>query len=175
VTRDNRPGDAVDSIVEDWRRERPDLETGPLQVLGRLHRAYLRYHALVAVPVEARGLSLAGFDVLTALRRAGEPYRLTAGELAATGLVTSAGVTLRLDRLEKDGLIVRERDPKDRRVVYSRLTPKGLQLIDELFEEHVLNEERMLAGLGGKDRDQLARLLSRLERSLQAADAAPVD
>ncbi|MFE2187301.1 MarR family winged helix-turn-helix transcriptional regulator [Streptomyces sp. NPDC059455] len=166
--------DAVQSIVDQWRRERPDLDTSPLQVFGRLHRVFLRYQSGIGGPVEKHGLSLAGFDVLTALRRAGSPYRLTAGELAASGLITSAGVTLRLDRLEKDGLIARERDPEDRRVVYSRLTDEGLRRIDELFAEHLRNERDMLGGLSPAECRQLAGLLGKLERSLEDAQGAAV-
>jgi len=161
--------DAVETIIEDWRRERPDLDPAPLQVLGRLHRTFLRYQSVVARTVQSHGLNLAGFDVLTALRRAGTPYRRTAGELAASGLITSAGITMRIDRLEKDGLIVRERDPGDRRVVYSRLTDEGLRRIDVLFAEHLENERRMLAGLTAEECAQLGVLLGKLERSLDAA------
>ncbi|MEV7403867.1 MarR family transcriptional regulator [Streptomyces sp. NPDC091267] len=163
--------DAVASIVEDWRRERPELDTAPLEVFGRLHRAFLRYSAAISRPVERKGLSMAGFDVLTALRRAGAPFRRTAGELADSGLISSAGVTLRIDRLEKDGLIRRERDPEDRRVVHSRLTDEGLSVIDELFSEHLDNERQMLAGLSPAECRQLARLLEKLERSVLAAEA----
>lgn len=162
--------DAVDSIIEDWRRVRPGLDTTPLHVLARLHRSYLRYQTLIGRTMEAGGLSMAGFDVLTALRRSGEPYRLTAGQLAASGLISSAGVTLRIDRLEKDGLITRERDTRDRRVVHCRLTSKGLELIDRLFVEHLENERRMLAGLSAAEREQLGDLLARLELSLEAAE-----
>ncbi len=162
--------DAVDSIIEDWRRVRPGLDTTPLHVLARLHRSYLRYQTLIGRTMEAGGLSMAGFDVLTALRRAGEPYRLTAGQLAASGLISSAGVTLRIDRLEKDGLITRERDARDRRVVHCCLTPKGLELIDQLFADHLENERRMLAGLSAEERGQLGDLLAKLEESLEAAE-----
>jgi len=162
--------DAVASIVADWRRERPELDTAPLEVFGRLHRAFLRYSAAISRPVERKGLSMAGFDVLTALRRAGAPFRRTAGELADSGLISSAGVTLRIDRLEKDGLIRRERDPQDRRVVHSRLTDEGLSLIDALFSEHLDNERRMLAGLSADECAQLAGLLEKLERSVLAAE-----
>lgn len=165
-------GDAVDRIVEDWRRERPELDTSPLQVLARLHRAYILYQLQTARPMTDHGVSLAGFDVLTALRRAGAPYQLTAGELAASGLISSAGVTLRLDRLEKDGLIARERDAGDRRVVRCRLTTSGLTLIDALFEEHLAMEQRLLAGLSPRDRAQLSTLLVKLERSIQEATDA---
>lgn len=158
--------DAVRSIVEDWARERPELDTSPLQVLARLHRAYLRYSVQIARQLEQHGLTMAGFDVLTALRRAGAPYRLTAGELAAAGLISSAGVTLRIDRLEKEGLLTRVRDSQDRRVVRCELTDKGLRLIDEVFSEHLDNEQRMLAGLSERERTRLADLLAKLELSL---------
>ncbi|MEU4999046.1 MarR family transcriptional regulator [Streptomyces sp. NPDC021622] len=85
-------------------RERPELDTSPLEVLARLHRTFLPYNTRLTTAIERHGLAVAGFDVLTALRRAGAPYRLTAGQLADSGLVSSAGVTLRIDRLEKDGL-----------------------------------------------------------------------
>lgn len=162
--------DAVRSIIEAWQRERPELDTSPLQVLARLHRAYLRYSVQMARTLERHGLSLAGFDVLTALRRAGAPYQLTAGELAAAGLISSAGVTLRIDRLEKEGLLIRERDVDDRRVVRCCLTDKGLRLIDEAFSEHLDNERHMLAGLSERERKQLGELLAKLEISLNSAD-----
>ncbi|GAA2309115.1 MarR family transcriptional regulator [Streptomyces kunmingensis] len=164
--------DAVTQIVADWARERPELDTAPLEVLARLHRSFLRYNTKLNASIERHGLSVAGFDVLTALRRSGKPYRLTAGQLADSGLVSSAGVTLRMDRLEKDGLIVRERDADDRRVVYSRLTGTGLAKVDEVFAEHLDNEARMLAGLSPSERRQLARLLGKLERSIVDSDEA---
>ncbi|MFB7598199.1 MarR family winged helix-turn-helix transcriptional regulator [Streptomyces sp. NPDC056160] len=170
--RAGRRPDAVAGIVEDWARERPGLDTAPLEVLARLHRAYLQYHSRLTAQIERHGLSVAGFDVLTALRRSGAPYRLTAGQLAASGLISSAGVTLRLDRLEKDGLLVRERDAEDRRVVYSRLTEAGLRKVDEVFGAHLENERRMLGGLSPAERRQLARLLSSLERSIVESDEA---
>lgn len=170
-----RRPDAVSGIVDAWARERPELDTSPLEVLARLHRSYLQYQSRMVSQLDAHGLSVAGFDVLTALRRAGAPYRLTAGQLAASGLISSAGVTLRLDRLEKDGLLVRERDAEDRRVVYSRLTDAGLKKVNELFAAHLENERRMLGGLSPAERRQLAGLLSKLERSIVESDDAGPD
>lgn len=95
---------------------------------------------------------MAGFDVLTTLRRAGSPFRRTSGQLADSGLISSAGITPRMDRLEKDGLIARERDPDDRRVVYARLTEEVLAKADALFAEHLANEQRMLAALSPVER-----------------------
>lgn len=162
--------DAVASIVEEWQRERPELDTAPLEVFARLHRTFLRYQSQISRPLERHGISMAGFDVLTALRRSGAPYRRTASELATSGLISSAGVTLRIDRLEKDGLIRRERGPEDRRVVHTRLSDEGLERIDELFTEHLENERRMLSGLSPAECRQLARLLAKLERSVEAAE-----
>ncbi|MGG2464864.1 MarR family winged helix-turn-helix transcriptional regulator [Streptomyces sp. RGM 3693] len=165
--------DAVAMVIEDWARERPELDTAPLEVLARLHRSFLRYSTRLTTSIERHGLSVAGFDVLTALRRSGRPYRLTAGQLADSGLVSSAGVTLRIDRLEKDGLIVRERDAEDRRVVYSRLTDEGLAKVDKVFAEHLDNERRMLGGMSPAECRQLARLLGKLEHSILASDEEP--
>lgn len=165
----DRP-DTVDLIIQQWVRERPDIDVSPLAVFGRLHRSFARYQALIAPVFERHGINMAAFDVLTALRRGGAPYRMTAGELAGISLVTTGGITLRLDRLEKAGLVVRERDDVDRRVVYVRLTDVGLALIDAAAGEHFTNEENMLQGLSDTERRQLARLLGKLEHSLGLAE-----
>jgi len=165
--------DTVDLISEQWRRERPDVDVSGLAVFGRLHRGFLRYTALLAEVFERHGINMAAFDVLATLLRSGPPYRRTAGELAEISLVSTGGVTLRLDRLEKAGLITRERDPQDRRVVHARLTDEGLELTNAVVAEHFANEQRMLAGLTETERRQLARLLGKLERSLEQAETAP--
>lgn len=162
--------DAVDLILEQWERELPTVDASPMEVLGRLHRSFLRYQALLSELFDRHGLNMASFDVLATLRRSGAPYRRTAGELAQISLVTTGGITLRLDRLETAGLVARERDPDDRRVVYARLTEKGLEVVDTVAEAHFANENRMLAGLSETERRQLGRLLSKLERSLEEAE-----
>ncbi|QFG23605.1 MarR family winged helix-turn-helix transcriptional regulator [Actinomadura sp. WMMB 499] len=164
--------DRTDEIVRQWRAMRPDLDPSPIALLGRLHRAYLRYNALASRLFERNGLNAAAFDVLITLRRSGPPYRRSARELAEASLLSSAGVTLRMDRLEKAGLIVRERDEHDRRVVYSRLTDQGFELIDRLLAEHLDNERAMIAGLADEQVAQLTGLLRALERSLEAAEDA---
>lgn len=158
--------DAVDDIVSQWARQRPDLEVSPMKVLGRLHRSYLRYQASLADVFDEYGINMASFDVLAALRRSGPPYRRTSGQLAESALVTTGGVTLRVDRLEKAGLVRRERDPDDRRVVYVQLTDEGLRLIDEVADAHFANETRMLSGMSAKDQHALADLLRKLEHSI---------
>lgn len=158
--------DEVGRIVEQWMQERPDLDPSPIALFGRIHRVYLRYQAVLNKTFSQYGLNSASFDVLASLRRAGAPYRKTGTQLAAGSLLSSAGMTLRLDRLEDAGLIRRERDRDDRRVVYSNLTDKGLEVIDRTMEAHLDAEAALLVGLTAKERSQLTELLAKLEQSI---------
>lgn len=173
--RGRRSSDAVDQIVDQWRTERPDLDPTPIALFGRVHRVYLRYQAVIGKTFGRFDLNAASFDVLAALRRSGPPYRKTASELASGSLLSSAGVTFRLDRLESAGLIERQRDSDDRRVVHSQLTDAGLEVIEAAIAEHLEGEHRLLAGLTERERTQLARLLAKLESSIVAAEAAEKD
>lgn len=164
------PADAVDTIVEQWRAERPDLDPSPIALFGRVHRIYLRYQTVLNKTFEKHGLNSASFDVLAALRRSGAPYRKSGTQLANGSLLSSAGVTFRLDRLEEAGLIERQRDSDDRRVVHSALTDKGLEVINRTIEAHLDAEQALLHGLTAKERAQLAALLSKLEQSITEAE-----
>lgn len=166
--RDSIGRDAIDSILDQWRRELPDVDAMPMAVFGRIHRVFLRYQAHINAVFAEHEINAASFDILAALRRGGAPYRQTAGSLAVSSLITTGGISLRVDRLEKAGLVVRERDEEDGRVVYVRLTDFGLGLIESVVAAHFANEERLLVGLTGSERRQLAGLLSRLDRSLDA-------
>src|SRR3954471_5184543 len=120
--------DAVDRIAEQWARERPDLDVGPMLVIGRLHRlAELLDQGLRPVFAEA-GLGNGDFDVLASLRRAGAPYRLSPSELIASTMVTSGAVTKRVDRLAARGLVTRSVSAEDGRGRLVELTPEGLRL-----------------------------------------------
>jgi DNA-binding MarR family transcriptional regulator len=167
--------DAVDEIVAQWRDQRPDLDPSPIALFGRVHRVYLRYQAVIGRSFSEFGLNSASFDVLAALRRAGPPYRKTASELATGSLLSSAGVTFRLDRLEQAGLITRQRDARDRRVVYSQLTEAGLAVIEQAIAKHLEHEHRLLAGLTPREREQLAGLLGKLETSILDAERSVGD
>lgn len=157
-------------MLEQWRREAPEIDTSPLAVFGRLHRSFNRYQAQMLRVFHDYGINISAFAVLAALRRSGPPYRLTAGELADTNLLTTGGITQRVDKLETAGLVTRERDDVDRRIVYIGLTDRGLALANKVTVAHFANERRMLGGLTDKQADQLARLLSLLERSLEVAE-----
>ncbi|WP_051683869.1 MarR family winged helix-turn-helix transcriptional regulator [Blastococcus sp. URHD0036] len=165
------PRDAVDEIIGQWARVRPDLDVSAMQVFGRLHRSFLLYRSAIGERFTEAGTTEPGFDVLAALRRSGSHHRLSAGELARQTLVTTGGLTLRVKRLEKEGLVRRERDPEDHRMVYVSLTDAGRELVDRTADLHFVNMARMLEGLTDAERDDLARLLGRLFDCLQ--DATP--
>lgn len=160
--------DHVATVHAQWRTERPDLDTTPLLVIGRIHRvAAALTPELTAVYAEF-GLGEGEFDVLATLRRQGDPFTLSPGELAERTMVTSGAVSKRLDRLEARGLVERRADATDGRARTVVLTPAGRALIDDAMAAHVANEARLLEALGARDRDTLARLLARLAESLGA-------
>ncbi|MQY18896.1 MarR family winged helix-turn-helix transcriptional regulator [Nocardia macrotermitis] len=175
MARSDPDRDAVDDIVAQWHLQRPDLDVSPLEVFGRLHRSYIYYQSSLTALFDRHGINMAAFDVLAALRRSGPPYRMTAGQLAEMALVTTGGMTLRVDRLEKAGLVERERDPDDRRIVYSRLTEAGLRVLESTADDHFANEARMLAGLTATEQAGLAHLLRKLERSILAVEPAKAE
>ncbi|MEU8801882.1 MarR family transcriptional regulator [Spirillospora sp. NPDC048819] len=158
--------DAVDAILAQWARERPDMDASPMGVVGRISRAQLLLGRELKEFFAERGLETWEFDVLATLRRHGAPYELTAGALLKAAMVTSGAITNRIDRLEAKGLVERVRDAGDRRSVRIRLTTRGLAVVDELVGLHAANEERLLAALGPADRERLAGALRTLLESL---------
>jgi len=156
VTRDL---DAVDTIEGQWRQERPDLDPSPMTVIGRITRLASLLDRELDTAFAEYGLAGCDFDVLATLRRSGAPYRLTPTELSRSTMVTTGGMTKRLDRLEANGLIRRDPDPSDRRGKLIALTDEGRELIDRAVEGHLANEERLLACVTPPDRTRLADLL----------------
>lgn len=155
---DERP-DEVDRIVAAWQHERPDLDLEPLTVFSRVDRL-ARHLDRARRTAFARGhLETWEFDVLSALRRAGEPYRLSPGALVTQTLVTSGTMTNRIDRLESRGLVVRRRSPDDRRGVLVELTPDGLERVDTAMTDLLAVESRILDALEPGERPALAALL----------------
>ena len=167
------PRDVVDGIVEQWRRERPDLDLTPMAVIGRLGRLAAVAGKRVAAPLAEHGLNVGEFDVLAALRRAGPPHRLTPTDLARTLMLSSGAMTNRIDRLEEGGLVERLDDPSDRRGVLVALTRAGLTRVDAAVTAHVANEARILAPLTRTEQTQLAGLLRKLLVELEGADHTP--
>lgn len=163
--------DAVDQMLEQWRRERPDLDPWPAGIVTRLTRLGALFQRAVSENLARHELTLWEFDVLSTLRRVGEPFVLDTGRLQATMLVTSGTMTHRLDRLEKRELVAREANPADRRGVRVRLSDTGRDVIDAAIASHLDCEAALLEPIGGADGDRLAALLRRL--LLSVGDDAP--
>jgi DNA-binding MarR family transcriptional regulator len=159
--------DAVDRIVAQWARERPDLDTGPMAVIGRLHRLGGLLEGELRTVFASVGLGNGDFDVLASLRRAGAPYRLSPGALSDNTLVTSGAVTKRVDRLEQRGLVKRSVSAADGRGREIELTPEGKELTDAVVVDHWANEDRLLAALDPTEREQLVGLLRKLLLSVE--------
>ncbi|WP_433709859.1 MarR family winged helix-turn-helix transcriptional regulator [Nocardia sp. CA-084685] len=159
--------DPVDAIVEQWRRERPDLELEAMGVIGRLGRLLVVAQRDIEAVFIAHDLQRGEFDVLAALRRSGEPFELNPSVLADTLMMSRAGMTGRLDRLESAGLVRRIADAQDRRAIRVALTDAGRALIDKVVTAHTENETRMLSVLSAKDRRDLDRIARVLLGSLE--------
>ncbi len=158
--------DEVDEIVAAWRRERPDLDVEPLQVLSRISRLAAVLDERRADAFVGHGLQAHEFDVLSVLRRSGDPFERTAGELASRTHVTSGTMTSRLDRLVARGFVTRRPDPADGRLVRVRLTDAGRERVDAAFVALLRSERQLLATLDGAQSTELAASLRSL---LQAA------
>ena len=159
--------DHAATVVEQWRAERPELDTSPVLVIGRIHRIAAALTPELVEVYARHGLGEGDFDVLATLRRQGAPYALTPGELGERTMVSSGAVTKRVDRLAAKGLVERRPSASDlplaHRVV---LTRAGRRVIDAAMDEHVANEARLLAGLEPDERAALADLLGRLATTL---------
>lgn len=154
--------DQVDALVEQWALVRPDLDAAPMATFGRLGRlSSLAGRAIESVFAE-HGLSTGEFDVLAALRRHGEPFTLMPTDLSRQLMLSPAGMTNRLDRLEAAGHIARRADPSDRRSSLVVLTAQGLAAVDAAVADHVDNEARMLRALSATERTALDRMLRKL-------------
>jgi len=159
--------DRADLAVEQWARERPDLNTLPMSIFGRLNEAAERVMREHMNPLFAKaGLQAGEFDVLATLRRSGEPYRLSPTQLYEATMISSGGMTDRLDRLERAGFVMRRPDPKDRRGKLIVLTEPGKRLVDETLSRHVANEERLLLSLTQAEQETLDALLKKLVAAL---------
>jgi DNA-binding MarR family transcriptional regulator len=154
--------DEVDEIVAAWHHELPDLDVSPLQVLSRISRLAAVLDERRAAAFVEHGLQAHEFDVLTALRRTGEPFELTAGELSAITHVTSGTMTSRLDRLSARTFITRHPDPSDGRLVRVRLTASGRKRVEAAFRALLESERELLTHLSGAEQDSLAGALREL-------------
>ncbi len=160
--------DHVDRLRAQWARELPDLDTEPMAILGRAFRLGNMVRPSIEATFAGFGLDRGEFDVIATLRRSGAPYRLTPTEMYSLLMISSGGLTHRLDRLEKAGLIRREKSPHDGRSVQVVLTEAGAALAETAFRTDMASEARFLRGLDATEREALAGLLSKLIAGVEA-------
>ncbi|WP_405879780.1 MarR family transcriptional regulator [Streptomyces sp. NBC_01136] len=156
------PQDPVDAIIEQWATVRPDLDTAAMEVFGRIFRLGRAMGDRMEKAYARFGISRGEFDVLATLRRSNAPYTLSPRQLSATLMLTTGGMTGRLDKLERAGLLRRSPDPHDRRGLHVTLTDKGLRLIDEAVGAGLAVQTEALAHLDEEQAGQLAELLREL-------------
>ncbi len=152
--------DEVDRLIAAWQKERPDLDFSPLAVLSRITR--ISKHLDIARRNAFAELETWGFDVLASLRRVGDPYQLSPGQLIQETMVTSGTMTNRLDRLEELGLITRTQDPSDGRGSLVTLTKAGAKAVDSAMEDLLSRERELLKMLNKSEQSELASLLREL-------------
>jgi len=164
-------GDHIDRLRGQWRREVPELDTSPMAVIGRARRITLRLRPGIEAVFARHGLDAGEFDVISTLRRAGAPWRLTPTELYRTLMISSGGLTARLNRLEAAGLIRRSESEEDKRSLLVELTEAGRAKAEAAFREDMALEKRLLAGLDAREQAELAMLLRKLALSLESEGA----
>ncbi|OIJ69406.1 MarR family winged helix-turn-helix transcriptional regulator [Streptomyces mangrovisoli] len=157
-----QPPDPVDAIIGQWAEVRPDLDTAAMEVFGRIFRLSRAMSDRMEKAYARYGIGRGEFDVLATLRRSGEPYTLSPRRLSATLMLTTGGMTGRLDKLERAGLLRRSPDPHDRRGLRVTLTEDGLRLIDEAVGAGLAEQTDALSALTGDEATRLSGLLRTL-------------
>lgn len=158
--------DAVDRIVEGWVRQVPDFDSGPIQVFGRLNRVARLLDNNLRSFFQSHGLGIGDYDLMAALFRMGSPYMARPSSIARSSLLTSAGVTLRVDRMVKMGMVKRVNDLDDRRSVYVQLTDEGVDVVSRVALINRERQRRMLDSLTPEESAVLESVFRKLEQSL---------
>jgi DNA-binding MarR family transcriptional regulator len=167
-----RAEDHVDRLRRQWARELPGLDTEPMAVLGRAFRLGNLVRPSIEATFAGFDLDRGEFDVIASLRRSGPPYRLTPTELYSSLMISSGGLTHRLDRLERAGLIRREKSPHDGRSMLVALTETGAARVEEAFRADMASEAVFLRSLDAGEREALAGLLRKLILGIEADRAS---
>ncbi|QXO15540.1 MULTISPECIES: MarR family winged helix-turn-helix transcriptional regulator [Vibrio] len=162
--------DAIDRVLAQWQAERPQLDTLPMGIMGRMMRLIKHLEAAVGELHKQHGLKMGEFDVLATLLRSGAPYQLTPSELLSSMMLTSGAMTNRLDKLDQKGLITRVHSTADRRSIEVKLSEQGLLLINTLVQEHVNIQQQLTQSLSPQQQQALTLLLKQWLSDFEAQE-----
>ena len=168
--------DPVDHLLAAWRSVRPDLDPSPLALVGRVIVLAQHLERSVEAALAAHRLTLGQFDILATLRRHGPKGGLTPTQLLRSVVLSSGGMTSRLDKLEASGLVLRKPDPSDRRGVVVALTAKGKKVIDAATATRFAEADGSLPPLSAAEQkvltDQLRVWLRQMTATVVAVETA---
>ncbi|WP_187285932.1 MULTISPECIES: MarR family winged helix-turn-helix transcriptional regulator [unclassified Streptomyces] len=165
------PGDTMAAVVRQWRAVHPGIDTGPMEIIGRINRSAALLQQAEDAPLRRAGLTRPEFDVLGTLRRTG--HELTPSEIARETFSSGAAVTKRLKQLTERGLVERRGDTRDRRVAHVRLTDAGRELVDGVLPQQLAYETTALSGIDLGRQRELASLLGELLGQLEGRLGVP--
>jgi len=160
--------DHVSRLIAAWSREMPDVPTAGMSILGRARRVTLTCRSPIEFALRRAGLDTAEFDVLATLRRSGAPYTMRPTEIYDALMISSGGLTSRLDKLERRRLVRRAPSAEDGRSLLVALTDEGRACVESAFADDMVVENSLLGGLDPEEQALLALLLAKLCASLEA-------
>ena len=154
--------DIIDTLILDWKNERPELDVAPMAIVGRILSLGKTLEKRASMALSDSGIYYTDLDVLATLRRSGKPYTLTPTQLMQSVLITSGAMTALLDRLTKLELIYRSVDENDKRVKRAVLTKKGIKIINKAIETRFEEAHESVDFLSRTEQEELARLLKKM-------------
>ena len=152
----------VDGHVEQAVREFPEIDPSVEAIVSRIDKLSRYLNKSMAESLARHDLTEGEYKVLVKLRLAGDPHRLSPGELSQMLLLSTGAMTNRLDRLEERGLVVRRPDPRDRRGILVELTPRGQEVLVAAVGDQAAKEAKLVDVLDGQDRERTNELLRKL-------------
>jgi DNA-binding MarR family transcriptional regulator len=164
--------DWTDNLLARWAAIRPGLDMGIYQVTARISRIGLHIARHQEDVFGRFGLNRGEVGVLSALQIAGPPHHLSPTRLFKGLMLSSAGMTSRLDRLESRGLVKRTADPTDRRAVLVELTDAGRELLDDAVAANTTSEQSLLGGLSANEIATLGSLLRKMLATLEPGSSS---
>jgi DNA-binding MarR family transcriptional regulator len=164
VVADNNPADIVERIRQEWAQTYPDLDTEPVEVIGRINRISSVLAHQLDRDLDAHAITRSEFDILGALARSDRPLR--ASEVVSTTMLSGASITKLTERLADLKLLRRRKSERDGRVVLLELTDAGRDLVNTQFPRRLARDANVLAGLDADERSTLVRLLRKLSQSV---------